>query len=183
MRKDKFIDFLDKEGFSFYEEGNKIIIDESDLFDVDISSIPTGVIFRNDGDIYLDYITSVPKGTEFENKGHVYLQGAISLSEGIKFRNKGDVNMESIRSLDKDVIFKNTGDLKFDLLNNINRPVIFQNGESIFFSSGSLPNFSKGVRFENRGGITVYDENIKSFFIPGIKKNRILNCMIKQIYG
>ena len=183
MRRDTFMDFLDKEEYSFTEQGNKIIIDDPSLFDADISSIPPGVIFRNGGDVYLDYVTSIPKGTEFENAGHVFVQGAISLSEGIKFRNRGDVNMESIRSFDVDIIFKNSGDLKFDLLNNINRPIIFQNRESIFFSSGSLPNFSKGVRFENGKGITVYDENIKSFFIPGIKQNRILNCMIKQIYG
>jgi len=69
------------------------------------------------------------------------------------------------------------------LLNNINRPIIFQNRESIFFSSGSLPNFTKGVRFQNGKEIVVYDENVKNFFIPGIKDNRVLNCMIKQIYG
>lgn len=183
MRRDKFMDILDEEGFNFYEQGNKIIIDEPCLFDMDISSIPSGVVFRNGGDVYLDYVTNIPKDTEFENDGHVFVQGAISLSTGIKFRNKGDVNMESIRSLDKDVIFKNSGDLKFDLLNNINSPVIFQNGESIFFASGSLPNFSKGVRFKNGKGVTVYDENVKNFFIPGIKDDRILNCMIQQIYG
>jgi hypothetical protein len=183
MRKDKFMDLLDKEEYSYFEQGGKIIIDEPSLFDLDIPSIPSGVVFRNGGDVYLDYVTFIPKGTEFENDGHVFVQGAISLSEGIKFRNRGDVNMESIRSFDVDIIFKNSGDLKFDLLNNINRPIIFQNRESIFFSSGSLPNFTKGVRFQNGKEIVVYDENVKNFFIPGIKDNRVLNCMIKQIYG
>lgn len=177
------MDTLDKEGFNFYEQGNKIIIDEPSLFDLDVDSIPPDVTFRNGGDIYLDFVTVLPKNTEFENDGHVYVQGVTSLSEGIKFRNKGDVNMESIRSLDKQVIFKNSGDLKFDLLDYINKPIIFQNGESIFFTSGSLPFFSKGVRFENRGDIIAYDQNIKNFFIPEFRKQTILNCMISQIFG
>lgn len=183
MKRDKFIDILDEEEFNFYEQGNKIIIDEPCLFDMDISSIPPGVVFRNGGDVYLDYVTNIPKGTEFENDGHVFLQGAISLSEGIKFRNKGDVNIESIRSLDKDIIFKNTGDLRLDLLNDIKSPVIFQNGGSIFFPLGSLPNFSRGVRFKNKGEVEIYNDNLINFFIPQINKNEVLNCMIKQIYG
>lgn len=183
MRKDKFMDLLDGEEYSFFEQGGKIIIDEPSLFDLDIPTIPPGVVFRNGGDVYLDNVISIPKGTEFENEGHVYLQGVISLSDGIKFRNKGDVNMESLRSLDKETIFKNSGDLKFDLLDHINVPIFFQNDGAIFFASGGLPNFRRGIKFGNSGDITTYDQNLKNFFIEGIKKQRILNCMIKQIYG
>ena len=183
MNKNKFLDFLDSEEISFSERGGRIIVDHSDIFDLDINSIPPGIIFRNEGDVYLDLITNLPKDTEFENGGHVFIPEVVSISKGVKFRNKGDVNMESLKEINNEIIFKNSGDLKFDVLDMISVKTIFQNAKSIFFLSEQLPSLNKNVRFENGKDIVMFEGNIKNVFIDGIRKQNILNCMIKQILG
>jgi len=43
------MDLLDEEGYSFREEGNKIVIDhDSDIYLSDINKIPPNILFQND---------------------------------------------------------------------------------------------------------------------------------------
>jgi hypothetical protein len=183
MTRSKFMDILESEEISFYEQENRIIVDEPSIFDLEITSIPSGVIFRNGGDVYLDLVTNLPKDTEFENYGSVFIQSVVSFSKGIKFRNRGDVNIESLRVIDKEIIFKNSRDIKFDLLGKITKGIIFQNKGSIVFGSDDFPSFCEGVRFENGEDIKIFNSSIEKMFINGIRKQRILNCMIIQLYS
>jgi hypothetical protein len=77
MTREEFIKKLDREGYSYEIEGDKIIV--TWLWDV-----------------YLDDLTSLPPDVEFRNKGDVYLQSLTSLPPDVVFRNKGDVSLQSL---------------------------------------------------------------------------------------
>ena len=106
MKQEKFIKVLNKEGYSYKIEGDKIIVTSGDLYgDVDLqslTSLPPGVVFKNKGDVDLQSLTSLPPGVKFNNRGHVDLQSLSS---------KGSVNLRSLTSLPPDVEFKNGDDV------------------------------------------------------------------------
>jgi len=66
MTQEEFIDILDKKGYSYKIRGNKIIVTHGgsvllDSLSLSFSgfstSLPSGVVFRNGGDVYLDALT------------------------------------------------------------------------------------------------------------------------------
>ena len=81
------------------------------------------------------------------------------------------------------MIFKNNGEIRLNSLKVIGEGIIFANGGSLYLTGSKIPQFSKGVRFKNSGSIYLNDDTSPEFFIEKIRKEEILNCMIKQIYG
>ena len=99
MTQEAFIKQLDKEGYSYKIEGNKVIVNGP--LHMTITSIPPDVEFRGEGDVYLNYITSLPPNIEFRNTGNVSLRSLTSLTPDVKFKNGRDVytGIIKIRSL------------------------------------------------------------------------------------
>ena len=78
MTQEKFIKVLDHEDYSYEIEGDKIVVTyKDDVWLGSITSLPTGVEFKNKGHVYLGDLTSLPPGVEFRNKGHVILKSLI----------------------------------------------------------------------------------------------------------
>jgi hypothetical protein len=59
MTNEEFIKILDKKGYSYEIEGDKIIV-------------------THDWDVYLESLTSIPPGVEFKNGGGVHLGSLVS---------------------------------------------------------------------------------------------------------
>jgi hypothetical protein len=99
MTREKFIEILDREGHSYKIEGDKIVVTDGDSegnFDLYLGSIPSDVIFRNDGWVWLRSLTSLPPGVEFRNGGRVSLESLTSLPPGVMFNNGEFVNLKSL---------------------------------------------------------------------------------------
>ena len=87
MTREEFIKLLDQKGYTYVEEGNKIVITHLDRkrFDDNVwfnslESIPPNVEFRNDGDIMIRYFmdgepsdSGIPSSVEFNNGSDVWL--------------------------------------------------------------------------------------------------------------
>ena len=74
MTQEAFIKELERKGYSYSEEGNKIMItDRGGIYLDDLTSLPSGVEFRNGGSVFLDALTSLPSGVEFKNQLSVHL--------------------------------------------------------------------------------------------------------------
>ena len=117
MTKEEFIKELNREKYSYEIQGNKIVVLERGYVSlVALTSLPTGVVFKNGGDVYLGALTSLPPGVEFKNGGHVYLSALTSLASGVEFRNGGGVWLESLTSLPPGVEFSNEGVVYLDAL-------------------------------------------------------------------
>ena len=54
MTREEFIEILDKKGYSYKIEGDKIIVThESDVSFDDLTSLPPDIEFKNVGDVYV----------------------------------------------------------------------------------------------------------------------------------
>ena len=117
MTREEFIKRLDKEGFEYMIEGDKIVITHSyggigqGRDDAHLVSLVGLVEFRNKGIVDLYYLTSLPPDTEFNNGGRVNLNSLTSLPPSTKFNNGGDINLDSLTSLPPGVKFNNRGDV------------------------------------------------------------------------
>ena len=110
MTQKEFIKVLEEKGYSYEIEGDKIVVNhKTGLYLNELTSIPTGVEFRNEGGVHLRSLTSLHPGMEFRNGGDVYLDSITSISPGVEFKNDGDVNLSSITSISPGVEFKNDG--------------------------------------------------------------------------
>jgi hypothetical protein len=108
MTQEEFIKVLKKDHYSYEIEGDKIVVTyKDDVFFGNLTSLPTGVEFKNKGDVYLSALTSLLPGVKFRNKGHVYLGDLTSLTPGVEFRNKGHVVLKSLTSISPGVVFDN----------------------------------------------------------------------------
>ena len=108
MTQKGFVKVLKKEKYSYEIEGDKIFVTyKDDVWLGSITSLPTGVEFKNKGDVWLESLTSLPTGVKFKNKGHVYLGDLTSLTPGVEFRNKGHVVLSSLTSISPGVVFDN----------------------------------------------------------------------------
>ena len=61
-----------------------------------LETLPPGVEFKNERDVYLDSLKTLPSDVEFKNLGDVYLRSLISLPPGVEFKNLGDIGLKSI---------------------------------------------------------------------------------------
>ena len=111
MTREEFIEILDREGYSYEIEGDKIIVNrKGDTRELrSLTSLPPGVVFKNGGNVWLGSITSLPPGVEFENKGNVDLYSLTSIPPDVVFKNVGYVWLESLQSLPPGVEFNNEG--------------------------------------------------------------------------
>ena len=108
MTQEEFIKVLDEKGYSYEIEGDKIIVtNEGTVYLGSLTSLPSGVEFKNLGNIFLDSLRELPSDVEFKNGGGVWLDSLTSLPPGLKFKNKDDVYLDSLTSLPPGVVFKN----------------------------------------------------------------------------
>jgi len=96
MTREEFIKKLDREGYSYEIQGDKIIVTHRDVSLGSLTSLSPGVVFINKGYVYLDSLTSLPSGVEFRNGGNVYLSSLTSLPPGVEFKNGGGVDLDSL---------------------------------------------------------------------------------------
>ena len=97
MTQEEFIKELDEEGYSYEIEGDKVIVTEDEYASLSyLTSLPSGVEFRNKGRVYLESLTSLPPGVEFNNGGDVYLTALTSLPPGVVFKNVDGVKLDSL---------------------------------------------------------------------------------------
>ena len=75
MTREEFIEVLDKKGYSYEIEGDKIVVTgKAHVYLNELTSLPPGVVFRNGGDVWLRSLTSLPPSVEFRNGVDVYLE-------------------------------------------------------------------------------------------------------------
>jgi hypothetical protein len=93
MTREEFIQILDKKGYTYELVGDKIVIFSGD-FNNDIKlgaleSIPSDVVFRNRGNVYLLSLYSIPPGIIFDNAGSVFFEFMLeSISSSVVFNNR-----------------------------------------------------------------------------------------------
>ena len=101
MTREEFIKELNKKGYSYEIEGDKIVV-------------------THKGDIILfNNFNSIPSGVEFNSNGVVYLYELKDLPSEVIFNNKGDVVLDSIKNIFPDVKFNNSGNIRLELLGGI----------------------------------------------------------------
>ena len=95
MTREAFIKILDKKGYSYEIEGDRILVTHrGDVrLDRNLTSLPPGVEFKNGEDVYLTSLKTIPPGVEFKNGGDVHLNSIIG---GWLFEWKG--NIKGIKS-------------------------------------------------------------------------------------
>jgi len=110
MTKKEFKQVLERKGYSYKIEGDKIVVTYEMGVDLrSLTSLPPGVEFNNGGSIDLYYLTSLPPGVAFRNGGSVNLNSLTSLPPGVEFNSEGYVDLGALTSLPPGVVFKNRG--------------------------------------------------------------------------
>jgi hypothetical protein len=95
--KDTLDIYWKKKDYIYEIEGNKIIVTYKGNVGLgSLTSLPSGVEFKNGGYVNLRKLTSIPPGVVFKNYGSVYLEDLTSLPPGVVFENGGDVNLGSL---------------------------------------------------------------------------------------
>lgn len=96
MTREEFIKKLNK-GYSYKLEGDKIVVTDGGSVALgSLTSIPTGVEFKNGGDVYLGSLETLPLGVEFKNGGSVYLRSLTYITPGVEFNNRAGVYLSPI---------------------------------------------------------------------------------------
>ena len=117
MTKKEFKQVLERKGYSYKIEGDKIVVTYEMGVDLSLlTSLPPGVVFNNEGYVDLESLTNIPPGVEFNNLNDVYLESLTSLPAGVEFKNNGNVNLESLTSISPGVVFKNRGSVDLNSL-------------------------------------------------------------------
>jgi hypothetical protein len=97
MTREEFIEELKEKGYSYEIEGNKVIVTHKGNVDLrDLTSLPPGVVFKNEAGVNLNSLGSLSPDVDFKNWGHVYLRSLISLLPEVEFRNGGSVYLGSV---------------------------------------------------------------------------------------
>ncbi len=73
MTIEEFIEILDREGYSYEIEGDKIVVTGDGIVILRLVTLPPGVVFKNRGSVYFESLETIPSGVEFNNRGDVYL--------------------------------------------------------------------------------------------------------------
>jgi hypothetical protein len=110
MTREEFIKELKEKRYSHKIEGDKIIVTpKASVYLKHLTSLPSGVEFKNGGNVYLHSLTSLPPGVEFKNKWGVHLEALTSIPPGFVFKNGGNVYLDALTSLPPGVVFNNKG--------------------------------------------------------------------------
>ena len=100
MTREEFKQELDDRKYSYEEEGNKIIVNNIGIVDLDhLETLPEGIIFSNSDNVYLDSLKVLPEGIIFSNTGAVSLESLETLSNGIIFSNTGSVYLKDLKTI------------------------------------------------------------------------------------
>ena len=162
MTREEFIKVLEEKGYSYEMEWNKIVVTHREYVDLNsLKTIPSGVVFKNGGNVGLNSLETLPPGVEFRNLWHVHLGSLETLSPDVEFSNYGTVHLESLETLSPGAEFSNSGSADLPSLKTLSRGVVFKNGGYFFLNS------LIGGRFDR------WDGNIE-----GINNKRLLNKMI-----
>ena len=117
MTQEEFIEILKNEKYSYEIKGDKIIVTHKETVYLSaLTSLPSGVEFKNKGAVSLYALTSLPPGVEFKNEGYVDLRGLTSIPPDVVFRNEGDVYLDYLTSIPSGVVFRNGGDVNLESL-------------------------------------------------------------------
>jgi hypothetical protein len=101
MTQEEFIKILDKKGYSYKIEGDRIVVTYEGNVDLEsLTSLPPSVVFKNGGAVDLEGPTSLPPGVVFKNRGNVYLSSLTSISPGVKFENEGNEGDVYLKALE-----------------------------------------------------------------------------------
>ena len=101
MTQEEFISILDKKGYSYKIEGDRIVVTYEGNVDLEsLTSLPPSVVFKNGGAVDLEGPTSLPPGVVFKNRGNVYLSSLTSISPGVKFENEGNEGDVYLKALE-----------------------------------------------------------------------------------
>ena len=96
MTREEFIEILDREGYSYEIEGDKLIVTGDYVFLYSLKTLPPGVVFKNGQDVFLYSLETLPPGVEFRNGGDINMNELKTLSTSVEFRNGGNVYLESL---------------------------------------------------------------------------------------
>ena len=81
MTQEDFIKKLNRKKYPYRIEGDKIIVTYTTrLSSLDLAklrSLPPGVVFENNGHVWLDLLESLPPDVVFKNRGDVYLKSLV----------------------------------------------------------------------------------------------------------
>ena len=113
MTREDFIKELDKQGYSYDIEGDKIVVThKGNAYLNSLTSIPPGVVFNNKAGVFLKSLKSLPHDMGFNNRGDVHLDSLTSLPPGVVFNNRDDIFLSFLTSLPPGVEFRNFGYIK-----------------------------------------------------------------------
>jgi hypothetical protein len=98
MTGEEFIVELESKGYSYsISIGGNIIVKGADsVFLQTITSLPSGVTFKNIFDVYLDSVTNISPGVRFENGWNVIMRSIENIPPGVSFDNRGDIYLDSL---------------------------------------------------------------------------------------
>ena len=111
MTGEEFIEILKERGYSYEEEGDRIIVTHRGYVYLDRKTLPPGVEFKNGGHVWLKNLETLPPGVAFKNDSGVILSHLKTLPPGVAFKNGGGVNLSGLETLPPGVEFKNDGDV------------------------------------------------------------------------
>jgi len=118
MTREAFIKVLKGKRYSYKAEGNKVVVNHyyGNVDLDDLTSLPPGVEFRNEGSVRLMSLTSLPSGVVFENRDNVVLSFLTSLPSDAEFRNGAGVFLSSLSSIPPGVEFNNGSNIYLEFL-------------------------------------------------------------------
>jgi hypothetical protein len=97
MTREAFIEVLKGKGYSYREEGDKIVVTCEKVCHLpSLTSLPSGVEFKNGRQVNLRSLTSLPSGVKFNNGWQVDLRSLTSLPPGVEFNNQVGVYLDSL---------------------------------------------------------------------------------------
>jgi len=102
MKKQDFIELLDKGNIKYIIDsaGWVQVISDNDLT-MEIKSLPNRVVFRNNGNVFLNDAKYLSKNVIFNNMGNVYLNSILFIPKRTVFENLGNIT-HSIKSFEID---------------------------------------------------------------------------------
>ena len=72
MTREEFIRILDREGYSYEIEGDKLVVTHKvSVYFGSLESLPLDVVFRNKGNVFFRSLETLPQGVEFRNEEDV----------------------------------------------------------------------------------------------------------------
>ena len=97
MTREEFIQVLEKKGYSYKIEGDKIVVTHEGRVDLrSLQTLPTSVEFMNGGYVDLDSLKTLPPGVVFMNGGDVDLRSLETLPPGVVFKNRGSAYLNPL---------------------------------------------------------------------------------------